>query len=202
MQWSSARDVRAPYLNHQRRNPRAFRSKGRLDWCARTPCPEARSGLLAAIRRRPNAGCRRPPRPGRARPRRSCGRLSAMRSLRPAVLRRASEGIRAPRGPLGPLAWGSGCAGPSIDAALVAAPAPGRRSAQAPRIAGARGPARRCQYGPRPDAALSLLTVLMLWQITLSPISRRCAIPFMDRGAFPYLLLMALNTDSTVDRAW
>ena len=113
------------------------------------------------------------------------------------------EGARsAPRGPLGPLARSSGCAGPSIDAARAAAPGPGRRSAQAPCAAGARGPARRCQYSPRLDATLSLLTVLMLWQITLSPILRRCAILFMNRSAFPYLLLMALNTDSTVDRAW
>lgn len=75
--------------------------------------------------------------------------------------------------------------------------------ARALRSAGADGPALpHDQYTPRRDATLSLLTVLMLWQITLSPISRRCAILFMNRNAFPYLLLMALNTDSTVDLAW
>ena len=42
----------------------------------------------------------------------------------------------------------------------------------------------------------------MLRQIALSPISRRCEILFVHRSAFPYLVLTALKTDSTVDRAW
>lgn len=77
----------------------------------------------------------------------------------------------------------------------------GARGPPAPRAATA--PARPSdQYRPRRDATLSLLTVLMLWQITLRPISRRCEILFVHRSAFPYLVLMALKTDSTVDRAW
>ena len=81
--------------------------------------------------------------------------------------------------------------------------AQGRARPPPPATRAAAAPARPCdQYRPRRDATLSLLTVLTLWQITLRPISRRCEILFVHRSAFPYLVLMALKTDSTVDRAW
>ena len=72
---------------------------------------------------------------------------------------------------------------------------PPRRGRTRPRVAAD-------QYRPRSDATLSLLTVLMLWHIARRPISRRYAILFVHRSALPYLALMALKIDSTVDLAW